>query len=55
MCVYIGIKRVSCFERVDYPEEGRMGRGGMYVGEHGAKKYGDRKIVCRKTRNYHQA
>ena len=27
---------------------------GMQVGEYGVKKYGDKKIVCRKTRNYHE-
>jgi hypothetical protein len=54
MSVYTGINRVSCSERVDYPRKEEW-KEGMQVGEYGAKKYGDRKIVCRKRRNYHQA
>jgi hypothetical protein len=54
--VYGGIKTGSRSGRMDYPKgrKERKGKEGMQVGEYGVKKYGDKKIVCRKTRNYHE-
>jgi hypothetical protein len=53
MSVYVGINRVSHCGRMDYQSKEEQ-KEGMQVGEYGVKKYGDMKIVCRKTRNYRE-
>ena len=49
MSVYVGMSRSG---KLDYQSK-EQGKEGMQVGVYGVKKYGDKKIVRRKTRNYH--
>ena len=53
MSVYVGINTVSRSRRMDYQSKEQR-KEVMQVGVYGVKKYGDKKIVCRKTRNYHE-
>jgi len=53
MSVCVGINTVGRSGRTDYQSKEQR-KEGMQVGVYGVKKYGGKKIVCRKTRNYHE-
>ena len=54
MSVYVSINTVRRSGRMEYQSKEQRKEGMLVAGCVGVKKYGDKKIVRRKTRNYRE-